>query len=56
MGHSSITVTDNTYSHLFPERDAEINDRLRTSSIERVWSLRGLGPAFRRVSPASNSV
>lgn len=28
MGHSSITVTYNTYGHLFPERDAEITDRL----------------------------
>ncbi len=28
MGHSSITVTYNTYGHLFSERDAEITDRL----------------------------
>ncbi len=28
MGHSSITVTYNTYGHLFPERDADITDRL----------------------------
>ena len=28
MGHSSITVTYNTYGHLFPERDAEITERL----------------------------
>ena len=28
MGHSSITVTYNTYGHLFPERDAEITARL----------------------------
>ena len=29
MGHSSITVTYDTYGHLFPERDAEITERLR---------------------------
>lgn len=28
MGHSSITVTYDTYGHLFPERDAQITDRL----------------------------
>lgn len=28
MGHSSITVTYNTYGHLFPERDAQITARL----------------------------
>lgn len=28
MGHSSITVTYDTYGHLFPERDAEITERL----------------------------
>jgi integrase len=28
MGHSSITVTYDTYGHLFPERDAEITDAL----------------------------
>ena len=28
MGHSSITVTYDTYGHMFPERDAEITDRL----------------------------
>jgi len=28
MGHSSITVTYNTYGHLFPERDAEITAKL----------------------------
>lgn len=28
MGHSSITVTYDTYGHLFPERDVEITDRL----------------------------
>lgn len=30
MGHSSITVTYDTYGHLFPERDAEITDALET--------------------------
>ncbi len=28
MGHSSITVTYDTYGHMFPERDAEITVRL----------------------------
>jgi len=28
MGHSSITVTYDTYGHMFPERDAEITNRL----------------------------
>ena len=28
MGHSSITVTYDTFGHLFPERDAEITERL----------------------------
>ncbi len=28
MGHSSITVTYDTYGHMFPERDAEITERL----------------------------
>ncbi len=28
MGHSSITVTYDTYGHLFPERDVEITDAL----------------------------
>jgi len=28
MGHSSITVTYDTYGHLFPERDAEVTDAL----------------------------
>jgi integrase len=30
MGHSSITVTYDTYGHMFPERDAEITDALET--------------------------
>lgn len=28
MGHASITVIDDTYGHLFPERDVEITDAL----------------------------
>jgi integrase len=28
MGHSSITVTYDTYGHMFPERDAEITEHL----------------------------
>jgi integrase len=28
MGHSSITVTYDTYGHMFPERDVEITDAL----------------------------
>src|SRR5947209_9168830 len=28
MGHSSITVTCDTYGHMFPERDAQITDGL----------------------------
>ncbi len=28
MGHWSITVTYDTYGHLFPERDVEITDAL----------------------------
>ena len=42
MGHSSITVTDNTYGHLFPERDAEITDRLeglfRRAGVDYSWT------------------
>ena len=30
MGHSSITVTYDTYGHLFPERDAEITANLES--------------------------
>ena len=29
MGHSSITVTYDTYGHLFAECDGEITERLR---------------------------
>ena len=43
MGHSSITVTYNTYGHLFPERDAEITDRLedlfRRAGVDSSWTL-----------------
>ncbi len=42
MGHSSITVTYNTYGHLFPERDAEITDRLedlfRRADVDSLWT------------------
>jgi hypothetical protein len=45
MGHSSITVTYNTYGHLFPERDAEITDRLedlfRRAGVDSSWTLPG---------------
>lgn len=30
MGHSSITVTYDTYGHLFPERNQEITEGLET--------------------------
>jgi hypothetical protein len=46
MGHSSITVTDNTYGHLFPERDAEITDRLEDlfhrAGVESSWTRPGV--------------
>jgi integrase len=42
MGHSSITVTYDTYGHLFPERDAEITDRLeelfRRAGVDFSWT------------------
>ncbi|MGH9277870.1 MAG: tyrosine-type recombinase/integrase [Acidimicrobiales bacterium] len=42
MGHSPITVTYNTYGHLFPERDAEITDRLedlfRREGVDFSWT------------------
>jgi len=42
MGHSSITVTYNTYGHLFPERDAAITDRLedlyQRTSVDFLWT------------------
>jgi hypothetical protein len=45
MGHSSITVTYNTYGHLFPERDAEITDRLedlfRRADVDSSWTRLG---------------
>ena len=45
MGHSSITVTYNTYGHLFPERDAEITDRLedlfRRAGVDYSWTRPG---------------
>ncbi len=48
MGHSSITVTYGTYGHLFPERDAEITDRLedlfRRAGVDFSWTRRE-GPA-----------
>ncbi|MGH9223663.1 MAG: tyrosine-type recombinase/integrase, partial [Acidimicrobiales bacterium] len=44
MGHSSITVTYGTYGHLFPERDAEITDRLedlfRRAGVDFSWTRR----------------
>ena len=44
-GHSSITVTYNTYGHLFPERDAEITDRLedlfRRAGVDSSWTRPG---------------
>ena len=46
MGHSSITVTYNTYGHLFPERDAEITDRLedlfRRAGVDYSWTRPGV--------------
>jgi integrase len=41
MGHSSITVTYDTYGHLFPERDAEITDALETlfqRGVDFLWT------------------
>ena len=41
MGHSSITVTYNTYGHLLPERDAEITanlEALRRASVDSMWT------------------
>lgn len=40
MGHSSITVTYDTYGHLFPERDAEI-----TASLEELRRRADVGTA-----------
>ena len=45
MGDSSITVTYNTYGHLFPEREAEITDRLedlfRRAGVDSSWTMPG---------------
>lgn len=42
MGHSSITVTYDTYGHLFPERDAQITASLeelyRKADADSVWT------------------
>ncbi len=42
MGHSSITVTYNTYGHLFPERDQEITrgleDLFRRAGVDFSWT------------------
>lgn len=42
MGHSSITVTYDTYGHLFPERDAQITASLeelhRKADVDSVWT------------------
>ena len=43
MGHSSITVTYNTYGHLFPERDAEITTKLE--DLRRAGVAPALGNA-----------
>ena len=47
MGHSSITVTYDTYGHLFPERDAQITDGLE------VLLRRGVDFLWTRPVPAS---
>lgn len=42
MGHSSITVTYDTYGHMFPERDAEITERLGEffqRGVDFLWTL-----------------
>lgn len=45
MGHSSITVTYDTYGHLFPERDAQITASLeelyRKADVDSVWTRSG---------------
>ena len=48
MGHSSITVTYDTYGHLFPERDAEITDGLESllqRGVDFSWTRPGAAPA-----------
>ena len=45
MGHSSITVTYDTYGHLFPERDAQITASLKElhqrADVDSVWTRSG---------------
>jgi len=45
MGHSSITVTYDTYGHLFPERDAQITASLeelfQRKNVDSVWTRSG---------------
>jgi len=52
MGHSSITVTYDTYGHLFPERDAQITASLeelhRKADVDSVWTRSAMrGPSTR---------
>ena len=54
MGHSSITVTYDTYGHLFPERDVEITDAL-DGLFQRGVDFLGTRPASRVASEASAS-
>lgn len=52
MGHSSITVTYDTYGHLFPERDVEITDALDglfQRGVDFLWTR----PASPETSEAS---
>ena len=53
MGHSSITVTYDTYGHLFPERDAEITDRLedlfRRAGVDFSWTRKDPPAEVRRL-------
>ncbi|MDQ3680226.1 MAG: site-specific integrase [Actinomycetota bacterium] len=45
MGHSSISVTYDTYGHLFPERDVQITASLeelyRRADVDSVWTRSG---------------
>ena len=50
MGHSSITVTYDTYGHLFPERDAQITDRLED------LLRRGVDSSWTRGGPTTGTV
>ena len=52
MGHSSITVTYDTYGHLFPERDAEITANLETLRRAGADSVRTRLSAAVLVDPA----